>query len=203
MRTSDPDNARFRWRAILGFLGGACLLLSLAIAACVGESPVTVEDASDSSVDVAPGLETLDGEFSPPKPADLCSDYPNIIALGNLQLAYYQALERYGSRGLLQQSPIFDGPKADADWFEEQMSETNLNSFEICGIDIELWLQDRREMKSFEGIAVCSDTLFLIERNTRAVGDEFESLSPDLQEALGGLMYGYADYCDNDFLGQR
>ena len=203
MRTSDLDHGRFHSRAMLGLLGVGCWLLSLAISACAGESPVAVENASDASVELTPGMGTPQGEFSPPKPPDLCSDYPNIIQLGNLQLAYYQALEQAGQSGELLRSPLFDGLKADANWFEEQMLETNLNSFEICGIDFELWGQGQREMRSFEGIAVCSDTLFLIERNSRATGREFESLSPEIQEAMGGLMFGYVDYCDNDFLEQR
>ena len=134
--------------------------------------------------------------LTPPKPRQLCADYPFIIELGELQLDLYEAqatvAERVGSdtRAVA---------KAAVDWFTDRLATTRLNRFQVCGVQPELYGFKHREMQTFEGNAVCSDTLDLV-HDVYALNPDWDNAPEDISDAWYDNLDGYVNYCDNDFL---
>ena len=134
--------------------------------------------------------------LTPPKPRQLCADYPFIIELGELQLDLYEAqaavAERVGSdtRAVA---------KAAVDWFTDRLATTRLNRFQVCGVQPELYGLEHREMQTFEGNAVCSNTLDLV-RDVYALNPDWDNAPEDISDAWYDNLDGYVNYCDNDFL---
>lgn len=133
----------------------------------------------------------------PPEPRPICLDYPYMLALGELQLGFFNAQVALAERAV--SGPV-DEEKAARDWFADRLATTRLNQVIICGGDFEPFGFNVREMNSFEGSAVCTDTLDLLQDSAR-VNPDWDNAPPEVSEAWNDMMDGYVNYCDNHFLG--
>ena len=134
--------------------------------------------------------------LTPPKPRQLCADYPFIIELGELQLDLYEAQAAVAERVGSETRAV---AKAAVDWFTDRLATTRLNRFQVCGVQPELYGLEHREMQTFEGNAVCSNTLDLV-RDVYALNPDWDNAPEDISDAWYDNLDGYVDYCDNDFL---
>ena len=133
---------------------------------------------------------------TPPNPRELCADYPFIIALGNLQSEIYEAQATVAERATSGNSEI---ARNAANWFSNRLRTTRLNQFQVCGVQPVPFGWELREMQTFEGNAVCSETFDLV-RDVFSLAPNWDNAPTEIREAWYDAMDGYVNYCDNDFL---
>lgn len=128
----------------------------------------------------------------------LCSDYPYITELGELQLGLFNAQVAVGERAV--SGPV-EEQRAARDWFADRIQTARHHQIEICGGDFEPFAFGpiQREMRTFEGDAVCGNTFALI-TNTVNLNPDWDNAPPEISEAVLALVDGYDSYCDNDFV---
>ena len=206
-----------------------CLVAVCALVACTTEVPVTVEVHLTREVEVTREIEvTREVEVTKEVkviqevvvlPASLrftlCADYPYITELAQLQLGLFHVRDADPAI-----SGLFKKKKTARDWFNEGiLRAANLlvpeeerftnriqtardNQIEICGHDLEPIGTMQREMLSFEGVGVCTDTFGLIQGAVTLYPD-WDNTPPEVTEAWSAMLDGYINYCDNDFQFQE
>ena len=133
---------------------------------------------------------------TPPNPRELCADYPFIIELGNLQSEIYEAQATVAERATSGNSEL---ARNAANWFSNRLRTTRLNQFRVCGVQPVPFGWELREMQTFEGNAVCSETFDLV-RDVFSLAPNWDNAPTEIREAWYDAMDGYVNYCDNDFL---
>ena len=132
-----------------------------------------------------------------PKPRPICQDYPYMLALGELQLGFLDArvelAERAGS------APVYD-EKTARDRLANRLSTSRINQIKICGGDFEPFGVTQREMSSFEGSAVCSETLNFL-NDVASANPNLDDAPTEISIAWNDVLDGYANYCVDHFLG--
>lgn len=203
-----------------------CLVVVCAAVACTTEVPVTVEVRVTREVDVTREVEvtrelevTREIEVLPTSlRLTLCADYPYITELAELQLGLFDAAmasanpavsslfvaKRTNSdvvsdviRGALN-FPDTEEEKTGSERFADRLRTARDNQIEICGHDLEPFGTIQREMRSFEGVGVCTGTFGLI-RDTVALYPDWDNAPSAISEAVLALADGYDSYCDNYF----
>ena len=179
----------------LGFI--VALLAMVPMISCSSDTVVTVEVTRE--VEVTQEVEvTLEVNANPAsRPSPICWDYPYLLALAELQLGFFDAQVAVAQRAVA--GPV-DEEIAARDWFADRLATSRLNQIIICGGDFEPFGFNQREMNSFEGSAVCTDTLDLLQDTARANPD-WDNAPPEVSAAWNDMMDGYVNYCDNHFLG--
>ena len=172
-----------------------CILVALLaivpVIACSSEISVTVEVTREVEVTLEVDVD------SAPRPNPICWDYPYMLALGELQLAFFDSQVSLAERAVA--GPV-DEEKAARDWFAGRLATSRLNQVIICGGDFEPFRFNVREMNSFEGSAVCTDTLDLLQDSARA-NPGWDNAPPEISETWNDMMDGYVNYCDNHVFG--
>lgn len=197
-----------------------CLVAVCASVACTTEVPVTVEVRVTREVEVTRELEvTREVEVLPTSlRLTLCADYPYITELAELQLGLFDAAmasadpaisglfdtEKSGSERIsdvlldaLNFSALKE-EKSGSERFADRLQTAKHNQIEICGHDLEPFGTIQREMRSFEGVGVCTNTFGLI-RDTVALYPDWDNAPSAISEAVLALADGYDSYCDNYF----
>ena len=118
----------------------------------------------------------------PPMPRELCSDYPYILALGELQRDYSISVADHEFRALI----------------EDQLRDTRSHQSSICG-SVRQTPSIKYEMKTWEGWGICSETLG-VAQYVLSGPVEYEDLSAAVQDTVWNLLVGYDDYCENSYL---
>lgn len=198
---------------VLAKLLTASIIALFAAVACTTQVPVTMEVEVTREVVVTREVEvTREVQVdSAPEPPELCSDYPYITRLGELQLAIYDSHLEVGRREIPSDESVGD-MRTLRDQLASGLQSSLINRIQICGVQPEpigLIARDagsgfgrdpiQREMQTFEGTSVCSDTLFLIRTVYRSSGG-LEDTPREITNAVTSGILGYVDFCDNDFL---
>lgn len=118
----------------------------------------------------------------PPMPRDLCSDYPYILQLGELQRDHFIAMADRESKVIV----------------ESQLDDARLHQSQICGPGFRLSATNY-EMKTWEGWGICYETLSFA-RSVLNDDVAYADLTPAVQDSVLELLVGYNDYCDNAYL---
>ena len=191
----------------------ASLIALFAAVACTTEVLVTMEVEVTREVVVTREVEvTRQVEVdAAPEPTELCSDYPYITRLGELQLAIYDSHLAVGRREIPSDESV-GHMRILRDRLATGLQSSLVNRIQICGVQPEpigLIARDagsgfgrdpiQREMQTFEGTSVCSETLFLIRTVYRSSGG-LEDTPREIINAVSSAILGYVDFCDNDFL---
>ena len=146
-----------------------------------------------------------------PEPPELCSDFPYMTRLGELQLAIFDSQLIVGRREIPSDESVAH-MRILRDRLASDLQSSLVNRIQICGVQPEpigLIARDagsnfrqrpiQREMQTFEGASVCSDTLFLIQEVYRSSGGA-DSMPREIVDAVATGIQGYVDFCDNDLL---
>lgn len=197
-----------------------CLVAVCASVSCTTEVPVTVEVRVTREVEVTRELEvTREVEVLPASlRLTLCADYPYITELAELQLGLFDAamasadpaisdlfdVEKSGSErvsDVLLDALNFNALKEEKtgrERFADRLQTAKHNQIEICGHDLEPFGTIQREMRSLDGVGVCTATFSLI-RDTVAIYPNWDNAPSAISEAALALADGYDSYCDNYF----
>lgn len=175
------------------------LLILIPAIACTGEALVTVEVTREVEVTLEVEVTREVEVKAAPNPRPICSDYPYMLALGELQLGYFDASVTIAERAV---SGTILEAKASRDWFADRIATSRLNQVVICGGDFEPFGSTQREMNSFEGSAVCTNTLDLLD-DIYTFNPDWDNAPREAREAWNALAEGYVNYCDNDFTFQQ
>ena len=170
-----------------------------AVVACATERADTREVPVTAIVETTKVVEvvSIEGEM----PSDLCGDYLYMVPLGELQLAYYESQAAAIERGNPAEVAQLASLKAATSNFANQVMLMGQNRFQVCGISAEFEVigPSKSGMRTLEGISICEGTLRLLE-NIRRIADGWDDLEPEVQDSVGGLVDGYVNYCDSEFL---
>ena len=200
-------------------------LVALAAVACATEVPVTTEVEVTREVVATREIEatrevvvTREVEVtrevmikSAPEPDELCSDYPFMTRLGALQRSVLDSYLEVGRREIPAHEAV-RRMQVNRDRLDSALQSSLVNRIQICGVQPQpAQLMPRgtffvggaperqREMQTFEGESVCSDTIRHIRIILNSSGT-FDGLPPEIRDAIRNALSGYVDFCDNDFL---
>lgn len=175
------------------------LLAILPAIACTAEVLVTVEVTREVEVTLEVEVTREIEVQAAPRPRPICSDYPYMLALGELQLGYFDASAAVAARAV---SGAIQESLAARDRFADIIATSRLNQVRICGGDFEPFGVTQRDMDSFEGATVCTSTLVLL-ADVFSLNPNWDNAPPEVSEAWSTMMDGYVNYCDNDFVFQE
>ena len=196
-RLENRNTQAVEVRIMIRFI--VAILTVLPAIACASEALVTVEVTRE--VEVTRDVEvTREVEVNTaPRPLPICSDYPYMLALGELQLGYHNANFVVAERAI---SGAIQLTKAARDWFADRIATSRRNQTLICGGDFEPYGVTQREMNSFEGSTVCTETLVLLD-DVYTINPDWDNTPPEVSEAWSAMLDGYINFCDNDFVFQE
>lgn len=148
-----------------------------------------------------------------PEPEELCSDYPFMYRLGALQRSIFDSHLEVGRREIPSHESVAN-MQVNRDRLDSTLQSALVNQIQICGVQPQPFQlmprgtffsfsgqppERQREMQTFEGESVCSDTLKLVQIVLNSSGN-FDGLPSEIKDALRNTLQGYVDFCDNDFL---